>query len=75
MMQKIQHVVQSPTSYSFQDVKKALIKAYKLNENDHLDILFNRTELGDRKPSEMLSKMRQLLEAYDADNTQIIAFS
>ena len=38
--------------------------------NDRLDILFNRTELGDRKPTEMLSEMRQLLEAYDADNTQ-----
>ena len=32
--------------------------------------MFNRTELGDRKPSEMLSEMRQLLEAYDADNAQ-----
>ena len=32
--------------------------------------MFNRTELGDRKPSEMLSEMRQLPEAYDADNTQ-----
>ena len=70
MTQQIQHVVRSPTSYPYQDVKKALIKACKLNENDRLDILFNRTELGDRKPSEMLSEMRQLVEVYDADNTQ-----
>ena len=35
-----------------------------------MDILFNRTELGDCKPSEMLSEMSQLLEAYGADNTQ-----
>ena len=70
MIQKIQHVVRSPSSYPYQDIKKALIKACKLNENDRLDILFNRTELGDRKPSEMLSEMRQLLEAYDADNAQ-----
>ena len=69
MIQKIQHVVRPPTSYPYQDVKKALIKACKLNENDCLDILFNRTEVGDRKPSEMLSEMRQLLEAYDADKT------
>ena len=70
MIQTIQHVVRSPTSYPYQDIKKALIKACKLNENDRLDILFYRTELGDRKPSEMLSEMRQLLEAYDADNAQ-----
>ena len=70
VIQKFQRVVRSPTSYLYQDVKKALIKACKLNENDRLDILFNRTELGDRKPSEMLSEKRQLLEAYDADNTQ-----
>ena len=38
-----------------------------------MDILFNRTELGDRKPSKILSEMRQLLEAYDADNTQFNA--
>ena len=67
MIQKFQHVVRP---YPYQDVKKALIKACELNENDCLDILFNRTELGNRKPSEMLSEMRQLLEAYDADNTQ-----
>ena len=38
-----------------------------------MGILFNRTELCDRKHSEMLSEMRQLLETYDADNTQINA--
>ena len=70
MIQKIHHVVRSPTSYPYQDAKKTLLKACKLNENDCLDLLLNRTELGDRKPSEMLSKKRQLLEAYDADNTQ-----
>ena len=42
----------------------------KLNEKDRLDILFNRIELGDRKLSEMLSHMRQLLEAYDVKKTQ-----
>ena len=75
MIQKIQHVVRSPTSYPYQDVKKALIKACKVNENDCLDIFFNRTELGDRKPCEMPSEMRQLLEAYDTDNTQTMRFS
>ena len=69
-IQKIQHVVRSPTTHPYQDIKSALIKACKLNENDRLDILFNRTELGDRKPSEMFSHIRQLLEAYDVKNTQ-----
>ena len=72
-IQKIQRVVRSPTTHPYQDIKSALIKACKLNENDRLDIWFNRTELGDRKPSEMLSHMRQLLEAYDVKNTQTTA--
>jgi len=39
---KIQHIVRSPSNHPYQDIKKALIKACKLNENDRLDILFNR---------------------------------
>ena len=53
--------------------KKALIKTCKLNENDGLDILFNHTLLGDRRPSELSNKMRHLLEAYDVSNTQTTA--
>ena len=41
-----------------------------MNENDRLDVLFNRSQLGDRKPSELLNEMRQLLDAYDAHNPQ-----
>ena len=33
-IQKIQHVVRSPTNHPYQDIKKALIKTFKLNEND-----------------------------------------
>ena len=32
--------------------------------------MFNKTEIGDRKPTEMLNEMRQLLEAYDVTNSQ-----
>jgi len=53
-----------------QGIKQALIKAYKLSDNDQLNILFHKSDLGDRKPSELLSEMRQLLEAYDCDNPQ-----
>ena len=70
IIQKIQNVIRSPTSFPYQAIKKALINACKLNENDRLDMLFNHTELGDRKPSEMLNHMRLLLEAYDANNAQ-----
>ena len=54
----------------YRAIKQALIKSYKLNENDRLDILFNRSQLGDRKPNELLNNMRQLLDAYDAHNPQ-----
>ena len=32
--------------------------------------MFNKTETGDRKPTEMLNEMCQLLEAYDVTNSQ-----
>ena len=32
--------------------------------------MFNQTELRDKKTSELLEKMRELLEAYDATNLQ-----
>ena len=69
-IQSIQHVIQSPTANPYRAIKQALIKSYKLNENDQLDVLFNRSQLGDRKPSELLNEMRQLLDAYDAHNPQ-----
>ena len=69
-IQKVQHIVRSPSNHSYQDIKKALIKTCKLNENDRLDILFSKTEIGDRKPTEMLNEMRQLLEAYDVTNSK-----
>ena len=32
--------------------------------------MFNKTEIGDRKPTEMLNEIRQPLEAYDVTNSQ-----
>ena len=62
--------IRSLTANPYRAIKQALIKSYKLNENDPLDILFNRSQLGDRNPSELLIEMRQLLDAYDAHNSQ-----
>ena len=69
-IQSIQHVIRSSTANPYRAIKQALIKSYKLNENDRLDVLFNRSQVGDRKPSELLNEMRQLLDAYDAHNLQ-----
>ena len=69
-IQSIQHVVRSPTANPYRAITQTPIKSYKLNENDRLDVLCNRSQLGDRKPSELLNEMRQLLDAYDAHNPQ-----
>ena len=69
-IQSIQHVIRSPTANPYRAIKQTLIKSYKLNENDQLDVPFNCSQLGDRKPSELLNEMRQLLNPYDAHNPQ-----
>jgi len=54
----------------YQALKEALMKRCKSNENERLSILFNQTELGDKRPSELLEEMRELLGAYDPTNQQ-----
>ena len=56
-IQSIQHVIRSPTANLYRTIKQALIKFYKLNKNDRLNVLFNRSQFGDRKPSELLNEM------------------
>ena len=40
-----------------------MLKLYKINNNDRFDHLLHRTNLGYRKPSELLSELRTLLGA------------
>ena len=70
-VKKIQDVIrQQQLTSPYQTLREALIKRCKINENKRLNTLFNQTELRDKKTSELLEKMRQLLEAYDATNHQ-----
>ena len=69
-IQKVQHIVRSPTNHPYQDLKTALIKPCKLNENNCFDILFNITEIGGRKPIKMLNEICQLLKVNDVTITQ-----
>ena len=69
----MQHIVRLPSNHPYLDLKTKLIKACKLNKNDCLDFLFNKTDIGNHKLTEMLNKMHLLVEAYNVTNTQINA--
>jgi len=70
-VKKVQDVVRQPQMINpYQALKEALIKQCKTNENERLNILFNQTELGDKRSSELLEEMRKLLGAYDPTNQQ-----
>ena len=70
-VEKVQDVIrQQQLTSSYQALKEALIKRSKINENERLNTLFNQTELGNKKPSELLEEMQKLLEANDPTNHQ-----
>ena len=56
--------------FPYTNLKTTLAKTYRLCENDRLDKLFHNTELGDRKPSELLLEMRYLLDAFNTSDSQ-----
>ena len=69
-IRKVQHVVRNPGMFPYTNLKTTLAKTYRLCENDRLDKLFHNTELGDRKPSELLLEMRYLLDAFNTSDSQ-----
>ena len=62
-LQQVKHVLVnlSPT-HPFSQLRKALFEAYEPSMDSKLDELLNASELGDRRPTELLSRMRHLME-------------
>ena len=52
----------------YQSLKRALIKLCKISDNDRYNRLLHYTDLGDRKPLELLSELRTLLGESCSDN-------
>ena len=71
VIRKIQYVVRNPGPNPYLFLKQALVKSYAISENDRFDILLNRLELGDRKPTELLAEMRVLLDAFGSNKPEL----
>ena len=69
VIHKVQHIIRNPGNQLYQSLKKALIKLYKISDNDRFDHLLHHSDLGDRKPSELLSELRNLLVEWCSDNS------
>ena len=54
-------VLQPPDDTPYDKIKEQLIKRTATSEQKRLQQLFNAEELGDRKPSQLLCRMQQLL--------------
>ena len=61
-LQRVKHVLVnlSPTR-TFSQLRKALFEAYEPSMDSKLDELLDASELGDRRPTELLSHMRHLM--------------
>ena len=61
VIRKVQHIIWKPGNQLHQALKQTLIKLYKISEDNRFDSLLHQTDLGDRKPMELLSELRTLL--------------
>ena len=71
VIRKVQHIIWNPGNQPYQTLKKALIKLYKISDDNRFDCLLHQTDLGDRKPSELLSELRTLLGESCSDNADL----
>ena len=66
-MQKIRHVLQGLHHESpYTQLKQALTQAYSVSRRKQIDELLYHTSLGDRRPTEMLAHMRELVGTHDS---------
>ena len=68
---KVQNIIRNPGNQPYQSLKQALLKLYKISDNNRFDQLLNRTNLDDRKPSELLSELHTVLGASCSDNADL----
>ena len=61
-------ILTPPASAPYTTLKKVLIKRTAGSHQQRLQKLLNEVELGDRKPSQLLRRMRQLWTSDDTDN-------
>jgi len=54
-------IVKPPATDAYEDLKKRLVTSYSYTDYQKSDLLFNMPELGDRRPSELLSSMLSLV--------------
>ena len=54
-------ILRPPPDHPYDELKQALIKRTKASEQQHLQQLLTAEKLGDRKPSQLLRRMQQLL--------------
>ena len=71
VIRRVQNIIRNPGNQRYQSLKKTLMKLYKMSDNDRLDRLLHQTDVGDRKPSKLLSELRTLLGESCSDNTDL----
>ena len=71
VIRKVQHIIRNPGNRPYQTLKQALIKLYKISDDNRIDRLLHQTDLGDRKSSELLSELRTLLGESCSDNADL----
>ena len=68
-LKKVERHLTQLGSQPYSQIKQALILAYTPSKEQDINELLYHTQLGDRKPSDLLEKMRKLLET---DNTHLL---
>ena len=68
IIRKVQPIIRNQP---YQRLKRALIKLYKISDNDRYDCLLHYTDLGNRKLSELLSELRTLLGESCSNNADL----
>ena len=68
VISKVPYIVRNPGLRPYQSLKKTLIHLYNVRDNARFAQLLNVFEFGDRKPSELLSQMRFLLNTSGNQN-------